>query len=392
MKAVVCHQGELSVADVPDPVPGRGQLVLDVVRCGICGSDLHARTHSDELADLGAGLGLPDLMRPEDRVTLGHEILGRVREYGAGTRRRWKPGQLVVTLPVIRTEGTVHMTGFEEAAPGGLAERVVAQEAFTFPVPDGVDVDRAAFTEPLAVAWHAVRRAQIGKGRPAIVIGCGPIGLAVILMLKAAGVRKVVASDLSPARRALARRCGADVVVDPREESPYAAYAPKGPAGSAADYMSFGIDTLGLLRRVPLLPWGRLMRVADTLGQTPSGPVVFECVGVPGMIDGIVADAPMRSRVVVVGVCMERDMFRPGLALNKELEFRFVFGYDPQEFVATLGMIADGTVDPTPLHTGTVGLDGVAAAFEDLTRPEEHAKILVDPAETSPRDRREVTP
>lgn len=375
----MCHQGELTLADVADPRPGRGQLVLDVVRCGICGSDLHARAHADELADVAAEVGLPGVMRPDHRVTLGHEILGRVREYGEGTARRWEPGRLVVTLPVVRADGEVHLTGFEEAAPGGLAERVIAQEAFTFPVPDGLDIDKAAFTEPLAVAWHAVRRGQVGRGRPAIVIGCGPIGLAVILMLKANGVRKVVASDLSPARRALARRCGADVVVDPREESPYSAYRQRGPVGSAADYMSFGIDAVGRLRRVPLLPWGRLMRLAETLGQAPTGPVVFECVGVPGMIDGIVADAPMHSRVVVVGVCMERDTFRPAMALNKELELRFVFGYDPEEFVATLGMIADGTVDPGPLHTGTVGLDGVAEAFDDLRRPEEHAKILVDP-------------
>lgn len=380
MKAVICHQGELSVDDVADPKPGRGQLVLDVVRCGICGSDLHARRHSDQLAEMAAELGLPGLMRPDHRVTLGHEILGRVREYGDGTQRRWRPGQLVVTLPVIRTERTAHLTGFDEAAPGGLAERVLAQEAFTFPVPDGLDADRAAFTEPLAVARHAVRRAEIAKGRPAVVIGCGPIGLAVILMLKASGVRKVVASDLSPARRALAVRCGADVVVDPRAESPYAALGKA--FTSPADYVALGIDTVGMLRRVPLLPWGRVLRLAERLGKAPTGPVVFECVGVPGIIEGIITEAPLRSRVVVVGVCMELDTFRPGMALNKELEFRFVFGYDPEEFATTLGMIADGTVDPTPLHTGTVGLAGVAGAFEDLARPEQHAKILVDPTLT----------
>lgn len=380
MKAVVCHQGELSVAEVAAPVPGQGQVLLDVVRCGICGSDLHARTHSDQLADIGAEMDVPTLMRPEHRVVLGHEILGRVTAYGAGTRRAWKPGQLVVTMPVVRREGTVHMVGFDEAAPGGMAEQVVAQEAFTFPVPDGVSVDQAAFTEPLAVAWHAVRRAQVAKGRPAIVIGCGPIGLAVILMLKAAGVRKVIASDLSAARRALAARCGADVVVDPREESPYRSYRQKGPIGGPAEYASFGIDTLGALRRVPLLPWGRLMRLADSLGQTPSGPVVFECVGVPGMLEGIVQEVPLMSRVVVVGVCMEQDSFMPARAIIKETEIRFVYGYDPEEFQTTLQMIASGTVDPSPLHTGTVGLEEVAGAFEALGRPEEHAKILIDPA------------
>jgi threonine dehydrogenase-like Zn-dependent dehydrogenase len=81
----------------------------------------------------------------------------------------------------------------------------------------------AALTEPMAVAWHAVRRGDVGKGTVAIVIGCGPIGLAVILMLKARGVRTVVASDYSPGRRALAATCGADIVVDPARGSPYTA-------------------------------------------------------------------------------------------------------------------------------------------------------------------------
>jgi threonine dehydrogenase-like Zn-dependent dehydrogenase len=192
-------------------------------------------------------------------------------------------------------------------------------------------------------------------------------------------VRKVIASDLSAARRALAARCGADVVVDPREESPYRSYRQKGPVGGPAEYASFGIDAVGALRRVPLLPWGRLMRLADSLGQGPSGPVVFECVGVPGMLEGIVKEVPLMSRVVVVGVCMEQDSFMPARAIIKEVEIRFVYGYDPEEFQTTLQMIASGAVDPSPLHTGTVGLDGVAGAFEALGRPEEHAKILIDP-------------
>ena len=89
------------------------------------------------------------------------------------------------------------------------------------PVPNGLAPDVAALTEPMAVAWHAVRRGEVGKRQVAIVIGCGPVGLGVILMLKAKGVRTVVASDFSPGRRALAKACGADVVVDPAEGSPY---------------------------------------------------------------------------------------------------------------------------------------------------------------------------
>ena len=132
-------------------------------------------------------------------------------------------------------------------------------------------------------------------------------------------------------------------------------------------------------QQFPKLPWQRLLRAAEAAGATPSGPVVFECVGVPGIIDGILRDAPLRSRVVVVGVCMEADRIQPAMAVQKELELRFVFAYDPGEFADTLAMLASGKVDPTPLHTATVGLDGVAEAFEALADPEKHAKILVDP-------------
>jgi threonine dehydrogenase-like Zn-dependent dehydrogenase len=107
---------------------------------------------------------------------------------------------------------------------------------------------------------------------------------------------------------------------------------------------------------------------------------VFECVGVPGVIESIVAGAPLFSRVVVVGVCGGADSFHPAMAINKELDLRFVFGYTPLEFRDTLHMLADGKVDPKPLITGEVGLGGVAAAFEALGDPEAHAKILIDPA------------
>ena len=92
-----------------------------------------------------------------------------------------------------------------------------------------------------------------------------------------------------------------------------------------------------------------------------------------------VAQAPQRSRVIVVGVCMEPDTIRPSVAIGKEIDLRFVFGYDPAEFHETLQWLASGRVDPAPLITGTVGLDGVAGAFEDLAAADRHAKILIRP-------------
>ena len=107
--------------------------------------------------------------------------------------------------------------------------------------------------------------------------------------------------------------------------------------------------------------------------------MIFECVGVPGVIDQIVRGAPSYARIVVVGVCMERDAFRPVLALGKELSLRFAFYYTPDEYAETLAAIADGRIDVAPLVTGRVGIDGVPAAFDELATPERHAKILVVP-------------
>jgi threonine dehydrogenase-like Zn-dependent dehydrogenase len=112
----------------------------------------------------------------------------------------------------------------------------------------------------------------------------------------------------------------------------------------------------------------------------PKRPVIFECVGVPGVIESIIDGAPLFSRVVVVGVVVGSDQITPAMAINKEIDLRFVFGYTPLEFRDTLHLLAEGKIDPTPLLTGTVGLDGVAAAFDALGNPETHAKILVDPA------------
>ncbi|MEU2255784.1 zinc-binding dehydrogenase [Nocardia xishanensis] len=379
MRAAVVTNTKFQVEELPTPRPGRGQVLLDVVRCGICGSDLHARTHADEMAELASATGYDGFMRAEQSVVLGHEFSGEIVEYGPGCRKRWKPGTKVVALPIIRHDGQPHLTGLSTAAPGGYAEQVVVQESMTMPVPNGLSAELAALTEPMAVAWHAVRKGRVGKGRTAFVIGCGPIGLAVISMLKAAGARTVIASDFSPRRRELAVSCGADVVVDPAAESPWEA-APKKGVGSVTELLGLGFDAMQRLRRVPNLPWWYVFRLAHTFDAGPAGPVIFECVGVPGIIDQILTAAPPLSRVVVVGVCMETDRFHPAMAINKEIELRFALGYDPGEFRDTLHMIADGKVDPAPLVTGTVGLEGIDNAFTALGNPESHAKILIDPS------------
>lgn len=380
MRAVTCTNAELEVVDLPTPQPARGQVLIGVLRCGICGSDLHARHNADELADVTSEVGYDGIFRSDQSVVLGHEFCGEVVEHGPRSRRRLRAGTRVVAFPLLRQGNGIHPTGLSPAAPGGYAEQTLTEESLTFAVPNGLATEIATLTEPMAVGLHAVRRSEIRKGQVAIVIGCGPVGLAVICMLKAMGVRTVVASDFSTGRRALATACGADVVVDPAQDSAFTSAPGSGHLDSAPEVFELAVGSMEKLRRIPLLPWWRVYRAAEALGAaTPKRPVIFECVGVPGVIDQIITGAPLFSRVVVVGVCMKSDAIRPVMAINKEIELRFVLGYTPLEFRDALHLLADGKVNAAPIVTGEVGLAGVDAAFTALADPETHAKILIDP-------------
>jgi threonine dehydrogenase-like Zn-dependent dehydrogenase len=379
MRALTCQHAEFELVERPDAVPGAGQVRIEVARCGICGSDLHARHGIDHWADLAVKVGYERFGRSDQPIVFGHEFSGRIAEYGPKCREGLASGTPVVALPLLRNPDGVDTTGLSQHAPGAYAEQVLVQESLMMPVPNGLDPAVAALTEPMAVALHAVRRGEVGKRDAAIVIGCGPVGLGVILMLKATGVRTVIASDYSAGRRALAERCGADRVVDPSEDSPYEPDGDPGWLTSLPKALDLALDTREKLERLPF-GWWHAWRLAEKAGLGPKRPIVFECVGVPGVIAEIVDSAPLFSRVVVAGVCVGPDTFTPALAINKEIDLRFVLGYTPLEFRDTLQMLADGKVDPRPMITGTVGLSGVPEAFSDLADPEQHAKILIDPS------------
>lgn len=386
MRAVACQNGGLDVVDLPDPEPGRGHVLLEVTGCGICGSDLHARHHADAQADILAEAGYDGFARAHEQVVFGHEFCGTVLHHGPDTNKKVKTGTPVVALPLIGKDNGMHAIGLSASAPGAYAERVLVEEAFMMPVPNGLDPGVAVLTEPMAIAHHAVNRSEISKKDAAIVVGCGPVGLAVICMLRTKGIETIVASDLSPGRRALAAACGASTVVDPTGQSPYDALCDRGYQTSIAGAAGGGLKAMKGLQKLPV-PWHLVIRGLDTLGATaPKRPIIFECVGVPGILDGIIGAAPMATRVVVAGVCMEPDVIRPAMAINKEIDLRFVVGYGPLEFRDTLHLLADGKIDASALVTGAVGLHGVANAFDALTDPERHAKIVIDPrsAATAP--------
>ena len=262
----------------------------------------------------------------------------------------------MVSFPAAVGPQGVELIGYSNRAPGGFAQRMVLSEAFLLEVPNGLPDDQAAMTEPFAVGAHAVEKALLEKGSVSLVLGCGPVGLAVIASLKARGHGPVIAADFSPARRAMAERMGADMIVDPAVASPHASWE------------AFGVPTsLGV---------HMMMQMA---GQSPARPVVFECVGSPGVLQGIVEGCPPGAQIVVAGVCMEPDRIEPSLAINKQIDMRFVLGYSPQEFAQTLTDIAEGRLDVAPVITDRVGLEGVAGAFAELAHPDRQVKVVVEP-------------
>ena len=208
-------------------------------------------------------------------------------------------------------------------------------------LPTGVGFDEGAMVEPLAVAHHAVAMAELGTADDVLVVGAGPIGVAVALFARLAGARNVVVSERFADRRALAIAAGATATIDPGA----------GPVAPA---------------------------FAALAGRAP--PVVFECVGVPGLIQQCIDVAGIRGRVVVAGACFQDDSIKPVAALGKEVSLRFSQCYTERDFEAVIAAIAAGRADPEPLHTRTIGFDALPAAFDALRKPSADCKILIDPA------------
>jgi 2-desacetyl-2-hydroxyethyl bacteriochlorophyllide A dehydrogenase len=332
MRAAVFHRPNepLSIEDRQTPIARPGDIVMKVAFCGICGSDLHATEPS------------PTSLEPG--TVLGHEFSGTVTESASPD---FQPGDRVIGLPLqecdeCRPSGQGcrdrlgilcprnRIIGLAASVPGAYAEYLRMPAHHALKIPDGLDLKYAALTEPLAVGAHAVRAAGNLLGARVLVMGAGPIGLAVTMFAQLAGAKQVVVSEIAAGRRAKAAAIGAKVV-DPATEKPEPAE------------------------------------------------IIFECVGVPGLLGQCIDLATLRGSIVVVGVCRGEDAIFPRVALRKELSIRFVLGYTKDEFAMVLDMLASGRIDPAPLITGTIGLDELPAMFEALRKPGNHAKVLIDP-------------
>lgn len=334
--AVLTEIGKpLEIQTLPDPAPGPGELLVRVRGSGICGSDLH-------WAQLGMGL--------QPGQVLGHEFAGEVLEVGREARG-FRVGDRVCSPPFIgcgRCAGCLSgdftlcpsgvATGL--AAPGAYAELVRVGAAEALALPESVSFRQGALVEPLAVGLHAVRQAAPGPGARVLVIGAGPIGLTVALWSRFFGAGSVVVSEPTAARRGLAGRFGASDVVDPGAEELLPAFESK--AGGPPD-------------------------------------LVYECVGVPGLLQQCIALAPRRSRIVVVGVCMEPDSVLPAVAVAKELTLQFVVAYERRDFELAIAMLAERRIASDEMITDVVGLDDFSGAFEALKRPSHQCKVLLEP-------------
>ncbi|MFZ0903097.1 MAG: zinc-binding dehydrogenase, partial [Mycobacterium sp.] len=286
---------------------------------------------TEQMADsIGAGGMKVDL---SNDVFMGHEFSAEVLEAGPDTDTH-APGTLVTSIPVLLSSRGVEPILSSNSTIGGYAERMLLSAPLLLSIPNGLDPKHAALTEPMAVGLHAVNKSNVQRGETALVLGCGPIGIAIIAALRFRGVETIVAADFTPKRRELAAAMGAHQTVDPAQTSPF---------------------------------------------DTAKPAVVFEAVGVPGIIDDVLLRAKPGTRLVVAGVCMQPDTVHPLFAIAKEINVQFVLAYDPNEFGDTLRAIAEGDIDVTPVITGDVGLEDVGAAFDDLADPGRHCKILVTP-------------
>lgn len=333
MKAAIFKEfgKPLAVETVPDPVPGHGEVVIKVGRCGICGSDLHAT-------------GNPHHLAPSGKI-LGHEWAGEVVEIGKDVSRV-KKGDRVCVLPLSSCGACAQCLAGEPAwcaqrniDGGGYGEYAKTHERQCFIIPNSLSLEDGALVEPMAVGLHGVAISTLTPGARVLVVGAGPIGLATIFWAHRMGAGKIAASASSRRREDLARDMGADVFLDPAADLAEAASA--------------------------------------ALGGAPD--IVFECVGAPGLIEQSVMAVRRRGTVVVLGLCWDADSFVPGIAVGKEIRIQCAGFYSAREFAQSIQPFDRGDVIPRAMVTDTVGLAQFPQAFEALRERTHQCKVMLNP-------------
>ncbi len=333
MKAVTFQalHTPLAFENLPDPTPGEGQVVVKVGRCGICGSDLHMT----EDAAYGC----------EHGDVLGHEFAGEVVGFGKDVSGM-KTGDLVSVIPLMSCgrcehcrKGEVQWCEHFGLQGGGYAEYALTRPNQCVRLPADVSLADGAIIEPLAVALHGVNLSGLQKGDKVLVLGAGPIGLAVAFWARRVGAAKVAVQDVAHFQEQRALEMGADVfVVDPAD-----------PIGSAERGLGGKAD------------------------------IVFECVGIPGLIEQAVSQVRPRGTILLLGLCTRPDTFNSFAMLSKEVRLVTSAFFTVPEYRASLDALAEGAIEPRLLITDTIALDETPKVFEQLKHRTHQCKVLIAP-------------
>ncbi len=327
MKAAVM-QGlhlPLSIEILPDPAPEDGEVVVKVGRCGICGSDLHMT----EDPAFGAGPG----------TVLGHEFAGEIVALGRGVEGL-AMGDFVSVIPLQSCghcdsciRGEVQWCASFGLQGGGYAEYAVTRPNQCIRLPQSASLADGAIIEPLAVALHGVHLSGLKPGDRVLILGAGPIGLAVAFWARRKGASEVVMLDIAPHQRERALSMGATgFVVDPND---------------------------------PIID-GK----AD---------IVFECVGIPGLIAQAVGQVRPRGAILLLGLCTRPDTFNSFAMLQKEVKLITSAFFTRGEYEAALDVLNAGAAEPRLLVSDTISLAQTPARFEALRTRTHDCKVLIAP-------------
>lgn len=333
MKAVTFQalHTPLAFETLPDPTPGEGQVAVKVGRCGICGSDLHMT----EDAMYGCRHG----------DVLGHEFAGEVVALGKGTDGL-EIGDFVSVIPLMSCghcehcrKGEVQWCETFGLQGGGYAEFALTRPNQCIKLPADLSLADGAIIEPLAVALHGVNLSGLRKGDKVLVLGAGPIGLAVAFWAKRMGAATVAIQDIAEFQKSRALDMGADVfVVDPVD-----------PVGSAERALGGKAD------------------------------IVFECVGVPGLIAQGVEQVRPRGTILLLGLCTRPDTFNSFAMLSKEVRLVTSAFFTVPEYQTSLDALTQGAIEPRLLVTDTISLSETPEVFESLKHRTHQCKVLIAP-------------
>ena len=352
MRAAVFHdQRDLRVDDVSEQKTRPGSVKIEVSWCGICGSDLHEYMAGPIFVPPS---GSPHPLTGEEiPVVLGHEFGGRVVEVGDGVSRV-ETGDRVAVEPVLycgecpeclrgaynlcRKLGFYGLSG----GGGGFSEFAVIPEYMAHRLPEELSDEESALVEPVAVGLHAVRQAEFTPGQSAIVFGAGPIGATTVQCLRASGASLVAVAEVAESRKEMARKIGADVVIDPREED-------------VAEAVS---------------------RLTDGVGADVS----FDAAGAQETFRSAFQATARGGKVVNVAIWeQEVDLDLNDMVLS-EVEVIGSIAH-ANEYPATMTLMKDDRVNAGDLVTSRISLSEIVEeGFEELVaNRDQHVKILVQP-------------